>query len=115
MSMPVTVPSLPQQVAPPGEYGERVFVDTTVRVDNEQGSISVTVSYEVQENHAAAGYRVVQGGSRVEDLQVGTHVLRHWFVLDGPPEPPARLNVVDMRVRAQAGNQSRRGFAALMQ
>lgn len=115
--MPVSITSNPQQVGPHGIYGERVFVDTNLRIDNEAGTVSVTVIYEVQQHHAASGYRIVQGESRVELLSSGTHNLRHWFVLDGPQPPPPRLNAVSMRVRArlQGGNESRRGFTARMQ
>lgn len=115
--MPVTIPSRPKQLDPPSAYGHRISVDTDIRIVDEGATVSVTIIYEVQEHHVARGYRVSQGGSRVESLPSGTHRLRHWFVLVGPPTPPPNLNVVDMRVRAQlpTGNSSSRGFAAQMQ
>jgi hypothetical protein len=108
--MPIEIPTLPVQVRPPTPLGQRTSVDTTLEVT--AGPLQTLIEYEVQENHVALGFRITEGSQRTVTLANGEHVLRHRFLLVGPPNV---LNVVDCRIRATAAGTSRtRGFSVLI-
>src|SRR5262245_44424738 len=105
--MAVNIPTPPVQANPPASINGRVTVDSTLRVTN--GPLDTLIEYEVQEHHAALGYRITEGRSRTEVLPNGTNTPRHWFVLEGPDT----LIIVDCRIRVtgQGSQPKTAGFA----
>jgi hypothetical protein len=107
--MPARIDPKPEQVAPPGRIGERIFVDSTFQLEGEPTGSAVEVTYAVQD-HQSAQFQVTAGASRTETFQAGGNSRRHWFILAGP----AGQNVVDMVCITKvvvSGSTRRRGFA----
>jgi hypothetical protein len=104
--MSIQIPIRPQQVAPPGRVGERIWIDTVI---SSTTTTRVSVRYEPRPAAAKKGYQVVEGAERSMDLLPGSNAARHWIVLAGP----GTNVVVEMRiVVAESGvDQPPRGFA----
>jgi hypothetical protein len=96
--MAVSIVKQTQQVSAPAPPGQRVTVDSFLRVTN--GPEATRVEYEVQQDAASAGYAITEGSSRKETLPAGSHSLRHWFVLEGP----GTLIWVNCRIKVTGDN-----------